>query len=331
MKRALKYRTYGLVAGLVVACGQGSDTLELTLAHSAAPTSLIGRTADEFARRANRRLGDRATVVVFSASMLGADEVVLQKLKLGTVDLGLNSTVMSSVVDEFALFEMPYLIHSRDHMRRVEEAVFWPSIAPRAEARGYHVLALWENGFRHMTNNLRPIFTPDDLRGMKVRTPGSPWRMRLFETYGANPSPLQFHDLFLALETGMMDGQENPLSNIVGGSLHEVQTYLTLTGHLYSPAFLVASADHFAALPAEVRAILEEEARATQAFALASGAEADSVLLARLRGAGIQVNEPDRSSFERASRPMYVAFGEAVAGGLALIDSAMAVGTKQAR
>lgn len=331
MKHALQSSMFGVVAGLVVACGPGSDSIELTLSHSAAPSSLIGRTADEFARRANLRLGDRATVVVFSASMLGADEVVLQKLKLGTVDLGLNSTVMSSVVDEFALFEMPYLIRSRDHMRRVEEAVFWPSIAPRAEARGYRVLALWENGFRHMTNNLRPILTPDDLRGMKVRTPGSPWRMRLFEAYGANPSPLPFHDLFLALQTGMMDGQENPLSNIVGGSLDEVQTYLTLTGHLYSPAFLVASAEHFAALPEEVRTILEEEARATQAFAMAAGAEADSVLLAQLRDAGIQVNEPDRSSFERASRTMYLAFGEAVSGGLSLVDSAMAVGAPRDR
>jgi TRAP-type C4-dicarboxylate transport system substrate-binding protein len=129
----------------------------------------------------------------------------------------------------------------------------------------------------------------------------------------------------------MMDGQENPLSNIVGGSLHEVQTYLTLTGHLYSPAFLVASADHFAALPVDVRTILEEEARATQAFAFARGVEADSVLLARLLEAGMEVNEPDRSSFERASRPMYLAFGEAVSDGLALVDSAMAVAAQEAR
>jgi len=314
-----------LVLGFALACSDGDSTVVLTLAHSATRTSLIGRTAEEFARRANEQLVGRARVDVFESSLLGSDEIVLQKLKLGTVDLALNSTVMSSVVDEFALFEMPYLVRDRQHMQAIGEQIFWPFIGAPSEAAGYRVLALWENGFRHITNDVRPIETPLDLRGLKLRTPTSPWRMRLFESFGANPSPLPFQDLFLALQTGMMDGQENPLSNIVGGSLQEVQTYLTLTGHLYSPAFLVVSSAKFAQLPNDVQRILEETARATQAFALFEGARADSVLLQRLRESGMQINEANRESFARASIPIYDAFGEFVDGGRQLIDSVLAL------
>lgn len=319
----------GIVVGVMLAACSGHDAaLELKLAHSAAPNSLIGRTADEFARLANERLGDRAKVVVFPASQLGSDETVLQKIRLGSVEIGANSSVMSSVADEFALFEMPYLVRDRDHMRRIEEAVFWPHVEPSAEAHGYRVLALWENGFRHITNSVRPIFTPADLAGLKIRTPGSPWRVRLFTALGASPSPLPYQDLFVALQTGMMDGQENPLSNIAGASLDEVQTYLTLSAHLYSPLFVVVSAQRFATWPEEVRKALITAARATQDFAYQAGAEEDERLLAELREAGMQVNEVDRASFEAASRPIYQAFAEQVPRAGAWIDTILALGDR---
>ncbi|MEE8385656.1 MAG: TRAP transporter substrate-binding protein, partial [Dehalococcoidia bacterium] len=250
---------WGLLA--LAGCAGDPAGLEIKLAHSASPQSLIALSAEEFARRANERLGGRARVVVFGSAQLGSDEAVLNKLKLGTVDIGLNSTVMESVVEEFALFEMPYLVQGRDHMRRIEQEVFWPSLAPRAEAAGFEVLALWENGFRHITNNTRAIVTPSDLEGIKVRTPSSPWRLKLFRGFGANPAPLPFTDLFLALQTGLMDGQENPLSNVVTAKLDEVQTYLSLTGHVYSPAYVTAGVEAWAALPDDVRTILEETAR----------------------------------------------------------------------
>ncbi len=328
LRLTLAVAVAGLLGGTLGCDRRG--TPELKLAHAASPGSLVALCADEFARRANQRLGDRAKVIVYAAGTLGSDELVLQKLKLQTVDIGVNSTVMSSVVDEFALFEMPYLVQDRDHMRRIERAVFWPILAPRAEAHGYRVLALWENGFRHLTNDTRPIVTPNDLQGLKLRTPGSPWRMKLFQTLGAKPSPLPFHDLFLALRTGMMDGQENPLSNIVGGSLYEVQSYLTLSAHLYSPAFVVMSAAGFRALPEEVQTVLEEAAKATQAFAFSMAEELDSRLLEQLRASGMQVNEPDRASFAAASRPMYDEFGAKVPRGREMIETARALrGTNQ--
>jgi TRAP-type C4-dicarboxylate transport system substrate-binding protein len=170
---------------------------EIKFGHVGEPGSLFQLSADEFARRANEKLGDKAKVVVFGSSQLGTDEELLQKLLLGTADMALPSTVMSSVVAEFGLFEMPYLVKDRGHMRKIEQEVVWPTLAPAAEAKGYEakgykVLAVWENGFRNITNNVRPIVTPQDLAGIKLRTPSGAWRVKMFQAYGANPTPCLF-------------------------------------------------------------------------------------------------------------------------------------------
>ena len=136
---------------LLVGCGENSsetDVLELQIGTVTAPGSLVSASAEEFARRINERLEGRVRVVFFGSSQLGNDEVLVQKLKLGTLDFAVPSTIMSSLVEEFGLFEMPYLVRDRDHMRRIGEEIFWPTLAPAAEAKGYRVLGLWENGFR---------------------------------------------------------------------------------------------------------------------------------------------------------------------------------------
>jgi TRAP-type transport system periplasmic protein len=149
--------------------------IELKFGHVGEPGSLFALSAEEFARRVNARL-DAYEVVVFGSSQLGGDELLLQKIKLGTVDFALPSTVMSSQIEAFGLFEMPYLVHDRTHMRAIEEAVVWPDLAPLAEAEGYKMIAVWENGFRHVTNNEHPIVVPADLSGIKLRIPRGVWR-----------------------------------------------------------------------------------------------------------------------------------------------------------
>ncbi len=309
----------------IAGCETNDGPPRLALAHAAPPNSMIAIAADEFARVANERLDAEATVVVYGGGQLGDDQEVLQKLKLGTVEFALPSTVMSSVVPEIALFDMPYLIADREHMRRVEEALFWPEIAPLAEARGYRVLALWENGFRHVTNDVRPIRRPADLDGLKIRTPNSPWRISLFRALGANPSPMPFSEVFLALQTGVMDGQENPLTNIHNASFDDVQTYLSLTRHVYSPAYLTVSAEHWSRLPATVRAVLEDVARQTQSFVHETARRVDAEMLGQLRQGGMEINEVDREMFVRASRPVYDDFDARVPGGGEWIVAALAL------
>ena len=317
-----------LLVAVTAIAGCADDSagpLELKFGHVGAPGSLFAASAEEFARLANERLGERGTVVVFGASQLGGDEVLLQKLKLGTVDFALPSTIMSSTFAEFGLFEMPYLVKDREHMGRIEEQILWPTLRPIVASLGYDILAVWENGFRHVTNSVRPIETPADLAGVKLRTPRGIWRVKMFQTFGANPTPMPLSEVFVALQTGVMDGQENPLAQIVSSKFHEVQPYLSLTGHVYSPAYVTVSAARWGRLPEDVRQILEETARETQAYVYDTAERMETQFLQEMVDANVAVNEPDFASFVEASEAVYAEFGDSVTGGQALLEHAFSL------
>jgi tripartite ATP-independent transporter DctP family solute receptor len=315
-------------AALAFAAGPALAQTEIRLGHVGEPGSLFQKSAEEFAKRANAKLGNKAKVVVYGSSQLGGDRELLQKLKLGTVELALPSTVMSSEVDLFGIFELPYLVKDREHMKRIENDVVWPSLAPEAEKKGLKVVAVWENGYRHITNSKRPINAPDDLKGIKLRTPEGKWRVKMFQAYGANPSPMKFSEVFTALQTGVMDGQENPFTQIYSAKFQEVQKFLSLTGHVYTPAYLTAGARKWSTLPEDVRKVLEDTARETQAWVHQTAARDEDELLGKLKAGGMQVNTPDKDAFITASKAVYDEFGQEVKGAQPLIAKAIALGKK---
>mgnify|MGYP001156543407 FL=1 len=299
---------------------------EIKFGHVGEPGSLFAQSAEEFARRANARLGDKAKVVVYGSSQLGGDKELVQKLKLGTVDMALPSTVMTSESDLFGVFEMPYLVKDRKHMGRIEKEVFWPIIAPTVEKKGLKVIAVWENGYRHITNSKRPINTPDDLKGIKLRVPEGKWRVKMFQAYGANPSPMKFSEVFTALQTGVMDGQENPFTQITSAKFQEVQKFISLTGHVYTPAYVTVGAKKWAGLPADVRKVLEDTARETQAWVYETAEKGDKELLDKILAAGVKSNVPNKDAFVAASKPVYEEFAKEVPGSKEVIDKAIALG-----
>ncbi|MCY4573698.1 MAG: TRAP transporter substrate-binding protein [Gemmatimonadetes bacterium] len=312
---------------LVAACSgpNPEDKLEISFGHVGAPESLFAVTAEEFAARVNARLEGRAEVVVYGSSQLGGDEVLLQKLRLGTVDLALPSSIMSSRIPEFGLFEMPYIVNDRVHMARIQEAVVWPDLAPLAEAQGFRILAVWENGYRHVTNNVREVRVPADLDGLKLRTPRGAWRVKLFQHFGANPVPMALSEVLLALRTGNVDGQENPLAQIHASKLNEVQQYLSMTEHVYTPAYVTASSEHWTELPEEVRTVIEEEARGLQEFVYETAKRLDRELLLALADTDIQVNWADKSAFQQESQAVYDEFAAEVPGGRELIERVLSL------
>ncbi len=307
------------VAALSLSTAALAQGIELKFGHVGAPGSLFDISANEFARLANERLEGKARVEVFGSSQLGSDTELLQKLRLGTVDFALPSTVMSSVTDEFGLFEMPYLVRDREHMKRIEEEVLWPTLAPAAEARGYQIIAVWENGFRQVTNSVRPINVPEDMQGIKLRTPSGVWRVKMFQAYGASPTPMSLSEVFTALQTGTIDGQENPYAQIYSSRFHEVQEYLSITNHVYTPAYVTVGAQRWARLPEDVRTVLEEAAREVQDFVYAEAARLDNELLERVRDSGTKINEADMQAFSDASTAIYQEFGDTVEGGADLV------------
>jgi tripartite ATP-independent transporter DctP family solute receptor len=321
----LRILRFALLATLFAAGGALAQ-MELKFGHVGNPGSLFQKSADEFAKRANAKLGGKAKVSVFGASQLGNDRELLQKLKLGTVDFALPSTVMSSESDVFGMFEMPYLVKDRNHMKRIEKEIFWSQLEPAVAKKGLKIIAVWENGYRHITNNKRPINVPKDLDGLKLRTPKGKWRVKMFQAYGANPSPLAFSEVFTALKTGVYDGQENPFAQIYSGKFHEVQKFLSITGHVYTPAYVTVGAKRWASLPADVRQALESAAKETQAFVYETAANDEDALLAKIKAAGVQVNNADKNAFIAASKPIYAEFAKQVKGSQALIDRAIALG-----
>ncbi len=309
--------------GLAIVGQASAAELELKFGHVGAPGSLFEASVNEFAKRVNAKLVGKAKVVTFGSSQLGKDQELLQKLKLGTVDFSLPSTVMSTVADEFGLFEMPYLVKDRAHMSRIEREIFWNKLAPAAEAKGYKILAVWENGFRHITNNLRPINVPADLQGIKLRTPKGAWRVKMFKAYGANPTPMSFSEVFTALKTGVIDGQENPFAQIYSAKFQEVQKYLSLSGHVYTPAYVTVGKRRWESLPADVRQVLEETAKETQAYVYETAAKLETDLLDKLKAGGMIVNEPDKPAFVTASKAIYDEFSSSVPGGGAMVEKAI--------
>lgn len=300
--------------------------MTMRFGHVGAPGSLFEATADHFAECVNTALPDRVEVQTFGSSQLGDDKELLQKLKLGQVDFSLPSSIMSSVDDRFGIFEMPYIITDRDHMRRVQGEMM-DVFQSAAQENGYQIVGLAENGFRHITNNVRPIDVPADLEGIKLRTPNGVWRLKMFQEYGANPTPMAFSDVFTALQTGVIDGQENPYAQIASAKFQEVQKYLSVTGHVYTPAYILASQRAFDGLDEDVRATLTDCADQTQDFTYETAAELEASLLQVIEEAGVEVNTADKAAFIEASAPIYKAFADEVEGAQAMIDAVLGLGT----
>lgn len=321
MKTLTKTLSASLAAAtLTIAVPAAAETY--IVAVGAASNSLQGKSAARFAEELQNRLGDAHKVEFYADAQLGNEKELMQRLRLGTVDFTLISSIMTNVAPEFALFDMPFLVQDRAHLKAIDAEIVQTDLAPLAEKAGLTVLSTWENGFRQITNSARPINTPADLDGLKIRTPSSEWRVSMFKEWGANPTPMSFSEVFVALQTGTMDGQENPLTNIVGANFQEVQGYLSLTGHVYSPTYLTTGAETWAKLPAEVQTAVTDVAASVQDWALAQGEAADNELVEKVRAAGVEVNEADKSAFIAASAPIYETFANQVPGGDALVKRA---------
>jgi TRAP-type transport system periplasmic protein len=301
---------------------------KLRFGHVGEPGSLFEASANNYAACTNPKLTGKAEVEVYGSSQLGSDQEMLQKLKLGQITFALPSTVMSSVTPEFGVFEMPYIIQSREHMAKVRDEVVMKALQDAAGKKGYRIIGIWENGFRNITNNLRPINKPEDLKGIKLRTPKGEWRVKMFQLYGANPSPMAFSEVFTALKTGVMDGQENPLAQIYSAKFQEVQKYLSMTDHVYTPAYVVVAKDQFAKLPEDVQKVLVDCAQENSDWVYKKAAELDNDLLAKMKTSGIQVNDADKKAFIAASKPIYEEFSKTVEGGPALIDAVQKLAPK---
>lgn len=307
----------GLALAPLAALAQQPITIRL--GHVGFPGSLFAIVTDEFARRANADLKGKVEIKVFHSSQLGTDEQMMRGIKVGAPEMVAPSTVMSTVDDKFGVFEMPYLIVSRAHMKKVaDNKQVQAQLFGGLPAKGIRVLGIWENGFRHITNNVRPIVKPDDLKGVKLRVPSGVWRVKMFKAYGANPSPMALAEVYSAIQSGVMDGQENPFPQIASAKFQEVQKFLSLSGHVYTPAYLVVGEDVWKKLQPDVQTALSKIAWDMGDFARSEGERLDKELMGKLVPP-MKANEVDKDAFIKASASVYEEFGKEVPGGTDLV------------
>jgi len=320
-----KIKTVVSIAVTTVLLSTSALAKDIKVATSAGLNSLQYNTTKVFTDTANKeftKAGLDYQMKFFGAAQLGKDKDVQQKLKLGTIDIALLSSTLATTVPEMALFELPFLVSDRTQVTQIEKNVVWPYIAPAAEKKGYTIISFWENGFRNITNSTKPINTPADLAGLKIRTPNSSWRVKMFKNWGANPTPMSFSDVFIGLQTGVIDGQENPYTNIYSAKLNEVQQYLSVTNHVYTPAYLTAGNKSYKKLPDDVKAIIKQSSYIAQQWGYAEAVKLEDVLKDKLVAGGMKINIADHQSFVDASQPIYDDFIANVPNGKVMLEKA---------
>jgi len=299
-----------LAAGLAASWPATAQTaLKINIA--LAQNSHYGVAIDSFAREVERRTNGRYKVQTFYSAALGAERESVEGVQLGTLDLTLTSTgPLPNFVPDVAIIDIPFLFRDYAHARAVLDGPIGQELLAKFPAKGMVGLAWAENGFRHMTNSKRPVNVPEDLRGLKMRTMENPIHIEAYRQFGILPTPMAFTEVFTALQQGTVDGQENPLSVITAAKLDQVQKYLSLTGHVYSPAvFLMNKAQWDTLSDADKQAFRDAATEGVKANrARVDDDERKAVADLRARGMTV-VENVDKEKFQAALAPAYADFG----------------------
>lgn len=266
--------------------------------------------AREFQKALAARVGERIEVQLYPNRAIGDERPLVDGMRLGTVDMGvITNAVIAQVEPAFQVNDMPFLFSSEEQGHRVLDGAVGTQLRQRLEAKGIVPLGYMEGGFRHMINNVRPIVTPADLKGIKFRVLQSPIYIEMYRSLGGNAVPMAWGETFTAVQQGAIDGLEVPLGIIEQNKYFEVTKYLSLTGHIYSMIGLLIAKRSLDKLPADLKAaVIEAGAEATRAQRTANAA-AQAVFRDSLAKNGMQVNEvPDKAAFRRGVMPMYESF-----------------------
>ena len=291
----------GMIAAPAVVRAQSK--VRLTLGHGAAPGNPRSVAAEQFATLLRERSNGRIEMRVAGSAQLGDDASMLTGLRTGTLDMSVNSQGASSaVLPELAALGMPFLFPNAPAAYKVVDGPVGEELSRRFEKVGLIALGWWDNGVRHTSNSKRPITRPEDLKGLKIRTPPDPMTIDIFKALGAATQQLNFSELYVALQQGVVDGQENPLANIQSSKLFEVNRFISLTGHKWECNPVLASRIAWGRLPAADRQLVQEAAKEAGAHQRTLSQEIDARLLGEFRAnPAIAVNEVDQAPFRAAT------------------------------
>jgi tripartite ATP-independent transporter DctP family solute receptor len=258
----------------------------------------------EYEKQLEAAAPEKIDVEIFMSNTLGSEEDVLQGLALGTHQASLSASAIAQINRRAAIFDLPYLFEDRAAVQSFVASEAGDMLRAGFEGTGMVLGAMWDNGFRQITNKQRPIEVPADLEGLKIRTPTSRQRVEMFNTLGANATPLSFGEVYSALDQGVIDGQENPAQVVDSAKLFEVQDYMSLSNHVYLPTFLVFGESYLASLDPELKETVLSVAAEVAPWTFNWGEETDATVIAALADK-LEINEIDFAAFQAASAPLY--------------------------
>lgn len=272
------------------------------------------------------KLPGKYDIQPYANAQLGDDVKATEAVRNGTLEMtGPSSSPLTGLAPELAVFDLPFLFPNTEVAYKVMDGPVGDKIAKTLESKGLKSLAYWENGFRHLTNSVREVKTPADVKGMKIRVMQNPIHLAIWKALGANPTPMPYSEVFTAMQQKTIDGQENPIPTIYDAKFYEVQKYCTLTGHVYTPHMLLISKKLFDSLPPEDQKVFVEAAQTARDYVRNLNKEMNEADVAKLRQAGMVVTEltPEQhQAFVTAVKPVYDEFAGKI--GKPLVDEVRA-------
>ena len=297
-------------ASMLAAAAAGAA--ELKVGYSLPQTSHYGVGATVFGEQLDKLTSGKYTVKQFPANALGGEREMVEGAQIGTVDVVITSTgPVGNFVPDTLITDIPFLFKNYEHAHAVLDGPIGQEILDKFPEHDLIGLVWTENGFRNLTNSKHAVKEPEDAAGLKIRTMENPVHMEAFSKIGILPTPMAFPELFTALQQGTVDGQENPIGVIVSAKFSEVQKYLSLTNHVYSPAVIIVSPSVWDGLSDEEKAAFKEAGKAAaKAMREKVRADADSGV-ETLRSQGMEVvTDVDRAAFEKALEPLMAGYAE---------------------
>ncbi len=286
--------------------------VKLKLAHATPETDLVHTFAQTFADEVNSRTNGEVTVIIYPNGQLGNDQQMLDGVRSGVIDaVVMGSSGVAGIVPEITAFDLPFQFGSRAEAYAALDGPAGNYVFDKMEAFGITGLALPENGFRHMTNARGPINGPKDLEGLRMRVNSSIVLRDTFEALDANPQPLDYAELYTALETGVVDAQDHPLNLLLTAKFYEHQPYLSLTRHAYSPLVSIMNSDSLSELTAEQQQSVMEAAKIATDGQRQIHTDREEEMVAELEGYGIEVTrQVNTKAFQAAVQSVLKKFEE---------------------
>ena len=280
--------------------------LTMRFAHFAAEDHPANIAAKQFASRVEERTGGAVKINIFPNNVLGGPPEQAQQIKLGTIDMGLPTQGQLDKYDKaFAAVMLPFIFNGPADAFPILDGPTMDWLAPLAEKQGFVLLRNWDYGFRNLTNSVRPINVPDDVKGLKIRTPPELQIQASMEALGAVVQAIAFPELYLALSQKVVDGEENPIPVIYFNKIYEVQKHLALTRHIYNNMIHTIGVNSWKKLTPDQQAIFREESKNSGELMRKLMADSEADQIDKLQKAGMQITRPDLAPFRAKMDPAY--------------------------